>query len=128
MAMVICSGCGKKMHHTARVCPHCNIVLQKKESNNRHDAITDNIALETKNLQFGENTSGRGKSTIVPDEVKGWSWGAFFLNWIWAIGNRTWIGLLVLIPYVGFVIAIILGAKGREWAWKNKQWRNLDHS
>ena len=62
----------------------------------------------------------------IPDGIKGWSWGAFLLNWIWAIGNRTWIGLLALIPYVGFIMAIILGFKGREWAWKNKQWESVE--
>ncbi|MCX5849862.1 MAG: hypothetical protein NTW65_10475 [Deltaproteobacteria bacterium] len=74
-----------------------------------------------------ENTSGNGKSAIVPDEVKGWSWGAFLLNWIWAIGNKTWIGLLALIPYAGLVMAIVLGFKGKEWAWKNKKWESVDH-
>ena len=63
----------------------------------------------------------------MPDGIKGWSWGAFFLNWIWAIGNRTWIGLLAFIPYVGFIMAIVLGIKGREWAWKNKEWESVEH-
>jgi hypothetical protein len=64
---------------------------------------------------------------FVPDGVKGWSWGAFFLNWIWALGNRTYIGLLALIPYVGVIVAIWLGIKGREMAWKNKHWDSLEH-
>ena len=59
--------------------------------------------------------------------MKGWSWGAFFLNWIWAIGNRSWIGLLAVIPYVGWIMAFWLGFKGREMAWKNKQWDSLEH-
>ena len=74
-----------------------------------------------------ENTSGTGKGAVIPDGVKGWSWGAFMWNWIWAIGNQTWIGLLALIPYVGIVMAIILGIKGREWAWQNKRWESLEH-
>ena len=60
------------------------------------------------------------------NQVKGWSWGAFLLNWIWAIGNKTWIGLLALIPGVGFMVAIVLGIKGREWAWRNRQWQSLE--
>ena len=63
----------------------------------------------------------------LPDGIKGWSWGAFLLNWIWAIGNRTWIGLLALIPYVGFGVAIWLGIKGREMAWANGQWQSVEH-
>lgn len=63
----------------------------------------------------------------IPDGVKGWSWGAFFLNGIWAIGNRTWIGLLAFVPYVGFLVSFWLGFKGREMAWKNRQWDSLEH-
>ena len=74
-----------------------------------------------------ENTSGMGKASEIPEGVKGWSWGAFMFNWIWALGNKTWIGLFALVPYIGFVMAIILGIKGREWAWRNKKWESLEH-
>jgi len=74
-----------------------------------------------------ENTSGMGANATIPDEIRGWSWGGFLLTWIWAIGNRTWIGLLALVPYIGFVVAIVLGVKGREWAWKNKRWDSIEH-
>ena len=63
----------------------------------------------------------------IPQGVKGWSWGAFLLTPFWAIGNRTWIGLLAFIPYVSLVMAVVLGIKGREWAWKNKKWRDIQH-
>jgi len=66
-------------------------------------------------------------SSSIPEGVKGWSWGAFLSNWIWAIGNRTWIGLLCLIPAVGFIMSFVLGFKGREWAWKNTHWDSLEH-
>lgn len=75
----------------------------------------------------GGNSSGLGKGHPVPPEVPGWSWGAFFMSWIWAIGNRTWIGLLALVPYLGLIVAIILGVKGREWAWQNKRWDDIEH-
>jgi hypothetical protein len=39
------------------------------------------------------NNSGM-KEDIYPDGVAGWSWGAFLLNWIWAIFNKSYIGLL----------------------------------
>jgi hypothetical protein len=76
---------------------------------------------------LAENTSGMGKGAAIPDGVKGWSWGAFLWNWIWAVGNKTWIGLLALVPYVGFVMSIMLGVKGREWAWQNKRWESVEH-
>lgn len=75
----------------------------------------------------GENTSGMGKGHPIPDGVQGWSWGAFLLNWIWGLGNSTFIGLLTLIPYIGFVMAIVLGINGREWAWQNKRWESVEH-
>jgi hypothetical protein len=74
-----------------------------------------------------ENTSGMGKDAVIPEGIKGWSWGAFMFNWIWAIGNKTWIGLFAILPYVGFIFAIILGIKGREWAWRNKRWDDIEH-
>lgn len=73
------------------------------------------------------NNSGQGKVVNLPDGVKGWSWGAFLLNWIWAIGNKTWIGVLAIIPYVGFIVTIYLGIKGRELAWQNKRWDSVEH-
>ncbi len=53
--------------------------------------------------------------------VKKWNWGAFLLTWIWGLGNKTYIALLGLIPVVNLVMAFVLGAKGSEWAWKNKK-------
>lgn len=99
MAMVFCRGCGKEIHETASACPHCG-------------------AQQTAQIRNNEP---------IPDGVKGWSWGAFLLNWIWAIGNRTWWGLLALIPYVGFVVAIWLGFQGREMAWRNRSWDSVEH-
>ncbi len=101
MKMVFCRGCGKEIHETAPSCPHCGAPQgQKMEIN---------------------------KDLAIPDGIKGWSWGAFLLNWIWAIGNKTWVGLFAIIPYVGLIMAIVLGFKGREWAWKNKEWESIDH-
>jgi hypothetical protein len=74
-----------------------------------------------------ENTSGQGSLAVVPDEILGWNWGAFFLNLIWSIGNSVWIGLLMLVPGVNIVMMFVLGAKGSEWAWKNKRWNSIEH-
>jgi putative copper export protein len=74
-----------------------------------------------------ENNSGGGSLIIPPPEVQGWSWGAFLLNWIWAVSNKTYIGLLCMIPYIGFLFAFYLGIKGRELAWRNKRWDSLEH-
>ena len=41
------------------------------------------------------------KRPPIPDDLNRWNWGAFFLTWIWSLGNAVWIGLIALIPGVG---------------------------
>lgn len=65
--------------------------------------------------------------TELPEGVRGWNWGAFLLNWIWGLGNRTPIALLALIPVIGFLMMIVLGVKGNAWAWQNDSWKNVSH-
>jgi hypothetical protein len=74
-----------------------------------------------------DNTSGQGERAFVPPEIRRWNWGAFLLNWIWGIGNDTYIALLTMIPLVDIVMPFVLGAKGSEWAWRNKRWRDVAH-
>lgn len=73
------------------------------------------------------NTSGQGSTIVVPDEVKGWNWGAFLLTFVWGAGNRVWSTFLVGVPFIGFFIPFIAGAKGSEWAWQNKEWESIEH-
>jgi hypothetical protein len=72
-------------------------------------------------------TSGLGKGSAVPAEIKGWNWGAFGFNWVWGIGNGTYIALLCFIPFVNIVMPFILGAKGNKWAWQNRRWESIAH-
>ena len=74
-----------------------------------------------------ENTSGQGASAVVPPEVDRWNWGAFLLNWIWGIGNNTYIALLMFLPGVNVIMMFVLGVKGSTWAWRNKRWQDVDH-
>jgi hypothetical protein len=63
----------------------------------------------------------------MPAELDRWNWGAFLLNWIWGIGNNTFIALLVFVPLVGLVMPFVLGAKGSRWAWRNGHWDSIEH-
>lgn len=74
-----------------------------------------------------EYISGMGKDSVVPNEIKQWNWGAFLLNWVWGIGNSTYISLLMFVPLVNVVMIFVLGAKGSEWAWRNRTWRDIEH-
>lgn len=62
----------------------------------------------------------------VPDDLKGWNWGAFFFNWIWAFGNQVWIGMLGLLPCIGILMSIYLGVCGNELAWKTGRWQSVE--
>jgi hypothetical protein len=119
-AVGMCVSCGKP------VCVECKVMLGEKIYCNpcadKMFASRTGIGAPT-----GENTSGQGSLAVIPREIGGWNWGAFLLSWIWAVGNSVWIGLLALIPYAGFIMAIILGVKGNEWAWRYKRWDSVEH-
>jgi hypothetical protein len=63
--------------------------------------------------------------TPIPAPV-GWNWGAFFLTWVWGIGNGVWISLLSLIPLVNLVMPFILGKQGNTLAWEVGDWESLE--
>ncbi len=64
----------------------------------------------------------------IPPEIDRWNWGAFLLNWIWGVGNNTFIALLTFIPFFGILIMpFVLGAKGSAWAWRNGRWDSIEH-
>jgi len=72
-----------------------------------------------------DNTSGHGAHAQVPAEIDRWNWGAFLLNWIWGLGNETYIALLMFVPLVNVVMVFMLGAKGSAWAWRNRRWQDV---
>jgi len=45
----------------------------------------------------------------IPAEIDRWNWGAFLLNWVWGVGNNTFIALLTFIPIFGLVMPFVLG-------------------
>lgn len=124
-----CCSCGRF------VCPECKVTFDNQ--------IYCNSCMEAR-LKTGswpghtspltaDYTSGQGVLSQLPAELRGWNWGAFLLTWIWGIGNNVWIALVALgglVPYVGWVIsivmAIVLGARGNEWAWQKKKWDSIE--
>ncbi|MDF2802927.1 MAG: Cytochrome oxidase complex assembly protein 1 [Anaerocolumna sp.] len=75
---------------------------------------------------YNENTSGHGEFAVIPDEIKGWNWGAFWFTWIWGIFNRSFVALLVFIPVLNLFVPFYLGAKGNELAWRNRIWESTE--
>jgi hypothetical protein len=105
--MPFCPNCGDEVDTGFIFCPRCGQRL--------------NVGVTP------DNTSGQGESAIVPEEVKGWNWGAFVLTWIWGICNDVLIALLCFIPVFGIAWAFVLGVKGNEWAWQHKKWDSIEH-
>ncbi|MEH1943239.1 MAG: serine/threonine-protein kinase [Nostoc sp.] len=75
------------------------------------------------------NNSGCGinnHNETVPEEILGWNWGAFLMPWLWMWPNQVWYGLFCFIPHGWWLMAIALGSKGNEWAWKSRPWRSIE--
>jgi hypothetical protein len=116
---MFCKNCGNRVPDGAAFCPSCGAATDPEGP-----AVTAGRS----------NTSGTGSEAVLPPEIKGWNWGAFLLTWIWGLGNGVYIALLALlalVPVVGWVIALIvavfLGARGNELAWRKKRWVDVDH-
>lgn len=62
----------------------------------------------------------------IPQEVKGWNWGAFMYNIMWGIGNRTYLPLLCLIPVFNIVWIFVVGFKGNGWAWQKGDYKDVE--
>lgn len=129
-----CVGCGRL------VCAECKAVLggkiycnpcaEKQFAGKLKTGVAraeTAVARAEAGAPAAENTSGQGSLAVIPDEIRGWNWGAFLLGWIWGIGNSVWIALLELIPYFNFIWMVVLGAKGSEWAWRSKRWDSIEH-
>lgn len=127
-----CPKCGASNSDTANYCSLCLIPFERdfSEQERKEEVPKEKepLTLSVSEAQPSyENTSGQRQLAQVPAEIKRWNWGAFFLHWIWGIGNDTYIALLALIPFFGFVWSFVLGAKGSEWAWRNKRWDSIEH-
>ena len=110
----------------------------ENQNNNVMPATTFN---STGANNSAKNMSGKGASYPVPDVVaKRFNWGAFALDWIWGLGNKSYITLITIplwclcfIPQVmllsgilSFGFSIWFGIKGNEWAWQNKHFNSVE--
>jgi len=85
-------------------------------------------------------TAPAGVNGPMPAELNKFNWGAFLLSWIWGIGNKSYLTLLVfLLPLVAFIpvinmlgglvalgLVIWFGIKGNEWAWHNRHFEGVE--
>jgi len=69
---------------------------------------------------------GFGGHQPTESDLKKFNWGAFLLNWIWALNHKHWLGLLSFVPCVGFIYSIYMGVKGNEIAWQSGRFSSVD--
>lgn len=74
-----------------------------------------------------EKSVEKNLDQTIPEDVKGWNWGAFFLNGIWGIFNKTYIALLAFIPIINIPVMFFLGYKGNKLSWNNNEWTSVEH-
>ncbi|BAY17569.1 serine/threonine protein kinase [Nostoc sp. HK-01] len=92
------------------------------------DTLKSNLAVKPVSHKIINNSGcGINSTEPVPEEILGWNWGAFLLPWFWLWTNQVWCGLFCFVPQIGWFMAIAMGAKGNEWAWKSRQWRSIEH-
>lgn len=103
-----CENCGKKINNSAsKFCGECGNKINGEE--NIHEIKEVDITKTNK-----------------------WSWGAFFLNWIYLIGmqEKWWIIVIAFIcnsiPILNIVSIIYFGLEGRRIAWRQRKWRSFN--
>ena len=71
-----------------------------------------------------EFTSTVGRS-ILPDEARGFSWGAFLCGPLWGFPYRVWASILAWLPGIGMLVWLWMGFNGREMAWRAREWGSV---
>lgn len=105
-----------------------NTNSNKTNANNTENQQTvkaSDISINTKLNPYEVHTSGISMG-VIPEEIKGWNWGAFAFNIFWGIGNKSYLPLLCLIPFFNLVWIFVCGAKGNEWAWQNGEYTSVE--
>lgn len=103
-----CENCGKKIPEYSKFCSECGKDINEEKS-------------KTEQLKEIDIT-----------KINRWSWGGFFLNWVYLIGMKAkwWIIILVFIcnsiPVINIASLIYIGLEGRRMAWKQRKWQSFN--
>jgi type II secretory pathway pseudopilin PulG len=149
--VIPCPFCREPVKSGAIKCKHCGSLLDSNPESQQSSVAPQQTPNQISH-QANVTQQVQASYCDIPEGVAGWSWGAFFLSFIWAAGNKVWIGLIGLLPTIlialmvtvgshsmlsyylaksnlaiNILMMFLLGFKGREWAWKNGNWRDIDH-
>jgi Double zinc ribbon len=107
IGLVDCPACRQPVSSQASACPQCGQPIATVAPR-------------------APNDSGTGTSAVIPDELRGFNWGALLCGFFWGIFHNSWFALLCAVPAFGIVTSIIVGLKGNEWAWQNRRWSGIE--
>ncbi len=63
---------------------------------------------------------------LVERQLDRFCWGGFLWGGLWAVYHRVWLGLFALIPILGLPVCLVLGLRGRRWAWERCRHRDIN--
>lgn len=102
------------------------------------ETVTTAPASTTVTTETTKPASG-GVNGPMPDELRGFNWGAFFFSWIWGLNNKSYLTLITLVVagissythytsiyLINLALLIWFGFKGNEWAWQNRKFENAE--
>jgi len=85
--------------------------LMSDDSNKNDTDYLEIIAEDLKSnnlLECKENDSGKGVSSVLPDQLKRLNFGAFFLSPFWGYAHKIKLGYFALATYVIWILSIAL--------------------
>ena len=115
------------MADSTKKCPYCAELIPQNAAfcSICETSLIENLSNRVPCIDY-TNTTKCISNDETPQNIKQWNWGAFWLSWIWGIGNKSFNTFFALIPYFGFIWMFVCGAKGNEWAWENKKWASVE--
>ena len=116
------------MADSTKKCPYCAELIPQNAAfcSICETSLIENLSNRVPCIDY-TNTTKCISNDETPQNIKQWNWGAFWLSWIWGIGNKSFNTFFALIPYFGFIWMFVCGAKGNEWAWENKKWASVEN-
>lgn len=89
-------------------------------------------------LKEEPNDSGT-KDARLPEQLRRFNWGAFFMGPVWGVTHQVWIatplfivwGLVLYtrpeVAFIYFAFTSLLAMRANELAWKRKKWPSIEH-
>lgn len=113
------------MDNQTKKCPYCAEEIKMEATKCKY--CQSNLVQEHGNIELKESDQ---------KWLNKFSIGGLMLGFIYLISVRAysklWLILLLFIPIpilniaIAIIVAIIIGLKGRRWAWESRKWSNIE--